>query len=209
MSNPRTGTTLNPRSFFVVLLRFDSMAVALLRSRIHGRILRPYSTQPSLLWSPAADDPHSPASTLQIFSWGHGGSGQLGGGKEELRHYPTSLAALRLPPDFRLSPVPGRVPFPPPPTGSMEVGISCGLFHSALLVNGMLWIWGKGDGGRLGFGDEVSVFVPKLNPNLSDVKSVALGGIHSTALTASGDVFTWSVRCRCFDVSSCFLCLFI
>ncbi|XP_039115061.1 RCC1 domain-containing protein RUG3, mitochondrial isoform X1 [Dioscorea cayenensis subsp. rotundata] len=167
------------------------MAVALLRSRIHGRILRPYSTQPSLLWSPAADDPHSPASTLQIFSWGHGGSGQLGGGKEELRHYPTSLAALRLPPDFRLSPVPGRVPFPPPPTGSMEVGISCGLFHSALLVNGMLWIWGKGDGGRLGFGDEVSGFVPKLNPNLSDVKSVALGGIHSTALTASGDVFTW------------------
>lgn len=73
----------------------------------------------------------------------------------------------------------------------MEVGISCGLFHSALLVDGGAWVWGKGDGGRLGLGEESSAFVPRPNPNLSELRVLALGGIHSAALTASGDVFTW------------------
>lgn len=58
-------------------------------------------------------------------------------------------------------------------------------------MDGKVWIWGKGDGGRLGFGDEVSQFVPRLNPNLDGVASVALGGIHSAALSRSGEVFTW------------------
>lgn len=74
----------------------------------------------------------------------------------------------------------------------MEVGISCGLFHSGLVVDGKLWIWGKGDGGRLGFGHENPVFVPTLNPNLeSKLKSIALGGLHSVALDVLGRVFTW------------------
>ena len=33
-------------------------------------------------------------------------------------------------------------------------------------MNGKLWIWGKGDGGRLGFGHEDAAFVPTLNPYL-------------------------------------------
>jgi alpha-tubulin suppressor-like RCC1 family protein len=73
----------------------------------------------------------------------------------------------------------------------VEVGISCGLFHAALLVEGGAWVWGKGDGGRLGLGDESSAFVPRPNPNLRDLCLLALGGIHSAALTTSGDVFTW------------------
>lgn len=52
-------------------------------------------------------------------------------------------------------------------------------------------MWGKGDGGRLGLGDESSAFVPRSNPNLRDLRLLALGGIHSAALTTSGDVFTW------------------
>jgi alpha-tubulin suppressor-like RCC1 family protein len=60
-----------------------------------------------------------------------------------------------------------------------------------LLIDGGAWVWGKGDGGRLGLGDESPAFVPRPNPNLSDIHLLALGGIHSAALTTSGDVFTW------------------
>ena len=71
-----------------------------------------------------------------------------------------------------------------------EVGISCGLFHSCFWKTGELWLWGKGDGGRLGTGSEVSVYTPQLIPSLSGVKSVALGGLHSAAITRDGDVYT-------------------
>ncbi|WOL03353.1 ultraviolet-B receptor UVR8 [Canna indica] len=147
-----------------------------------------------LLWSHAAEESDASSSTVQVLSWGRGSSGQLGGGKEEIRFYPSPVATLRLPTDFRLATVPGRLPSPTSDSAAdceVEVGVSCGLFHSALLVDGKFWIWGKGDGGRLGFGDENSAFVPTLNPNLDGVQSIALGGIHSTALTRSGEVYTW------------------
>lgn len=149
-----------------------------------------------LLWSHTAEESGAASSTLQVLSWGRGSSGQLGGGKEENRFYPSPVAILRLPSDFRLAPIQGRLASPAGGSAAdatVEVGISCGLFHSALLVDGRFWMWGKGDGGRLGFGDENSVFVPTLNPNLEGVRSISLGGIHSTALTRSGEVFTWSV----------------
>ncbi|KAG8364543.1 hypothetical protein BUALT_Bualt18G0008000 [Buddleja alternifolia] len=132
--------------------------------------------------------------TLQLFSWGRGASGQLGGGIEEIRIYPAPVATLSVPPNFSLSrAIPGRLPHSAiSDRADVEVSISCGLFHSGLVVNGKVWIWGKGDGGRLGFGHENSVFVPTLNPHLeSDVKSVALGGLHSVALDVAGRVFTW------------------
>ncbi|KAJ0028328.1 hypothetical protein Pint_36517 [Pistacia integerrima] len=64
---------------------------------------------------------------------------------------------------------------------------------NGLVVDGKLWVWGKGDGGRLGFGHENSVFVPSLNPYLGDdpVQCVALGGVHSVALTSLGKISTW------------------
>jgi alpha-tubulin suppressor-like RCC1 family protein len=133
---------------------------------------------------------------VSLLSWGRGASGQLGGGKEERRLYPSPVAHLLLPdPSPRLPPTPGRLPSAAEAAagrGGVEVGISCGLFHSALVVGGGAWVWGKGDGGRLGLGDEASAFVPRANPNLGpDLRVLALGGIHSAALTASGDVFTW------------------
>lgn len=141
-----------------------------------------------LLYKP--DDTNDDTVTIQLLSWGRGASGQLGGGIEEIRLYPAPVASLRLPPSFRLSPTPGRLP-PPNSEKALEVGISCGLFHSGLLVDGKFWIWGKGDGGRLGFGHENSVFVPTLNPNLDSVRSIALGGLHSIALDSLGQVFSW------------------
>ncbi|KAK3006183.1 hypothetical protein RJ639_015799 [Escallonia herrerae] len=135
---------------------------------------------------------------LQLYTWDRGASGQLGGGIEEIRLYPAPIASLLLPSSFRLSsPIPGRLPLSTPPpnhygtAAAVEVGISCGLFHSALLVDGKLWIWGKGDGGRLGFGHENPAFVPTLNPNLDSIRSIALGGLHSVALDSLGQVFTW------------------
>ncbi|CAG7883366.1 hypothetical protein BRARA_C04205 [Brassica rapa] len=135
----------------------------------------------------------SDSTTLQLLSWGRGASGQLGGGIEEIRMYPSPVANLLLRPDqsFSLAQTPGRIDTV---NGSgFRVGVSSGLFHSGLTVDGDLWVWGKGDGGRLGFGQEDSVFVPKLNPRFEErsIRCVALGGLHSVALTHKGDVFTW------------------
>jgi alpha-tubulin suppressor-like RCC1 family protein len=67
--------------------------------------------------------------------------------------------------------------------GSRFVGqVSCGLFHSAALLDGHLFMWGKGHGGRLGIGDDQPRYQPARVP-LADVSSVALGGLHSLAVT--------------------------
>lgn len=149
------------------------------------------SVSSPLLWKAESDA----VTTVQLLSWGRGASGQLGGGIEEMRLYPSPVTTLHLPPSFNLCPIPGRlfVPSDSSADGEMEVGISCGLFHSSLLVDGNLWIWGKGDGGRLGFGHEYPVFQPTLNPNLDSIRSLALGGVHSVVLTTLGQVFTWSL----------------
>nr|GLL47867.1 ultraviolet-B receptor UVR8 isoform X1 [Ipomoea trifida] len=158
-----------------------------------------HSSKVPLLWKSDGIDSEQLV-TVQLLSWGRGASGQLGGGIEEIRICPAPVASLSLPPSFRLSSsIPGRLPsaqrIPPSPKNAaeipVEVGISCGLFHSSLLVDGNLWIWGKGDGGRLGFGHENPVFVPTLNPLLGSLRSMALGGLHSVALNVLGQVFTW------------------
>ena len=148
-----------------------------------------------LIYKPTTD-PQNDTVTVQLLSWGRGASGQLGGGIEEIRLYPAPIATLLLPPSFRLSsPIPGCLP-PPPTTAepAVEVAVSCGLFHSGLVVDEKFWIWGKGDGGRLGLGHENPVFVPTLNPNVGGggcVRSIALGGLHSVALNSLGQVYTW------------------
>lgn len=169
------------------------------RSRIKLGLLRRASSSYSsssnkvpILYTDESDS----GERYELYSWGRGASGQLGGGIEEIRIYPTPVASLHLnPASFRHSPIPGRLMKPAIEDSDkrVEVSVSCGLFHSGLLIDGKLWIWGKGDGGRLGFGHENAAFVPNLNPNLSPLKSVALGGVHSIALDTLGDVFSWSV----------------
>ncbi|GAB4836672.1 hypothetical protein Ancab_001583 [Ancistrocladus abbreviatus] len=146
-------------------------------------------SRPPILWKSETTDPND-AMTVELLSWGRGSSGQLGAGTtEEIRIYPTAVASLILPSSFRLAPTPGSLISTP--DSAVQVGISCGLFHSSLFVNGKFWIWGKGDGGRLGFGHEDTAFVPTLNIHLDNAKSMALGGLHSVALTSLGQVFTW------------------
>ncbi|TKY66234.1 E3 ubiquitin-protein ligase HERC1 [Spatholobus suberectus] len=153
--------------------------------------LRHSSTTPKPPFLYTADTTDATA-TLQVLSWGRGASGQLGGGVEETRLYPSPVANLAVPKSsFAHSRTPGRLPNAAKEKRALEVGLSCGLFHSSLVADGALWIWGKGDGGRLGFGHENSLFVPTLNPHLDNLRSVALGGLHSVALTSAGEVFTW------------------
>ncbi|KAK1563347.1 hypothetical protein Q3G72_026281 [Acer saccharum] len=137
--------------------------------------------------------------TLQVLSWGRGASGQVGGGIEEMRLYPAPVANLILSQSFNLFQTSGQLinhnngsNLGSDKNNEVGIGISCGLFHSGLVVDGKLWVWGKGDGGRLGFGHENSAFVPTLNPYLDDpVCCTALGGMHSVALTSLGQIFTW------------------
>ncbi|KAJ0087640.1 hypothetical protein Patl1_33110 [Pistacia atlantica] len=151
------------------------------------------STKIPLLYTHTNENQND-AVTLQLLSWGRGASGQLGGGIEEVRLYPAPAANLSLSPPFTISQTSGRLVQKDSEVDSgSSLNISCGLFHSGLVVDGKLWVWGKGDGGRLGFGHENSVFVPSLNPYLGDdpVQCVALGGVHSVALTSLGKIFTW------------------
>jgi alpha-tubulin suppressor-like RCC1 family protein len=138
-----------------------------------------------------ASDASRETTTLEVGTWGRGEAGQLGLGRESTERSPSLLEFL--PHAFRLAPMPGALrPTNPDssPQSAEQVGIACGLFHSCLWKNGELWLWGKGDGGRLGTGSEASLYSPRLNPFLSHVHSVALGGLHSAALTESGDVLT-------------------
>ncbi|RXH67773.1 hypothetical protein DVH24_027920 [Malus domestica] len=98
------------------------------------------------LYEPTAatttQDDDAPTTTLQLLSWGRGASGQLGGGIEENRLYPTPVANLVVPTSsFTLSSSQGRIQTPNcsnqesnADRSIVEVGISCGLFHSSLLV---------------------------------------------------------------------------
>ncbi|MFQ6625618.1 hypothetical protein Gotur_005697 [Gossypium turneri] len=170
-----------------------------LSSPLYRRLSSSFSTAtkgkvPLLYKSPEInEDNRNEAVTLQVLSWGRGASGQLGGGIEEIRIYPSPVANLLFPhASFSLSPTPGKTQNQDQKDQTLHsVGISCGLFHSGLVVGGKLWMWGKGDGGRLGFGHENPAFVPTLNPHLDSVSFVALGGLHSVALTSKGEVFTW------------------
>ncbi|CAJ1962339.1 unnamed protein product [Sphenostylis stenocarpa] len=167
------------------IIRHRNYIATLTRRSRHS----PATQKPPLLYT--ADTTADNTATLQVLSWGRGASGQLGGGVEETRLYPSPVANLAVPKSsFSLAQTPGDLPQAEkrrPP----EVGLSCGLFHSSLVADGALWIWGKGDGGRLGFGHENSLFVPTLNPHLENLRSVALGGLHTVALTSAGEVFTW------------------
>ncbi|KAL8162107.1 hypothetical protein V2J09_013596 [Rumex salicifolius] len=163
----------------------------------------PKSNKPPLLWKPesCADDHHDV--NVQLLSWGRGSSGQLGGGAEGIRLYPTPVANLLLPPSFCLSPTPGSLSSQENDTpAAEEVGIACGLFHSSLFVDGKFWIWGKGDGGRLGgyggFGAlGHTVFTRELTPRLVEgswsgkIKHISTSGTHTAAITESGELYTW------------------
>jgi alpha-tubulin suppressor-like RCC1 family protein len=133
----------------------------------------------------AAGKSHSLALTSDklAWAWGAGGHGQLGDGTFEDRPTPVQVTGL------------AGVDF-----------IAAGEDHSlAITSDGAAWTWGNGGNGQLGDnggGDEgtaVAVVVPPPphcevdcdSTFLTDIRSLAGGGVHSLAATADGQAFAW------------------
>ncbi|KAL3648773.1 hypothetical protein CASFOL_005176 [Castilleja foliolosa] len=72
--------------------------------------------------------------------------------------------------------------------------IACGVRHIALVTRqGEVFTWGEESGGRLGHGIEKDFSRPKLVESLAvtSVDFVSCGEFHTSALSASGDLYTW------------------
>ncbi|XP_031374573.1 RCC1 domain-containing protein RUG3, mitochondrial isoform X2 [Punica granatum] len=158
--------------------------MSFLRRRLSFLTRRQFSSSPPLSSSSSAKVPllyEAPEGTaavnVQLYSWGRGSSGQLGGGVEEIRIYPAPVANLLLPRSFTLSPIPGKLrqnqkgSDSPPPSVCR----------------------GYGGFGALGH----SVYHRELLPRLVEgswdgaIWHIATSGTHTAAVTQSGELYTW------------------
>uniref|UniRef100_A0A0E0IC63 RCC1-like domain-containing protein n=1 Tax=Oryza nivara TaxID=4536 RepID=A0A0E0IC63_ORYNI len=109
-----------------------------------------------------------------LWAWGNNEYGQLGTGDTQPRSQPIRVEGLS---DLSL------------------VDIAAGGWHStALTKEGEVYAWGRGEHGRLGFGDDKSShMVPQKVELLAgeDIIQVSCGGTHSVALTRDGRMFSY------------------
>lgn len=109
-----------------------------------------------------------------VMAWGNNEYGQLGTGDTQPRSQPVAVQGLS---DLNL------------------VDIAAGGWHStALTDDGEVYGWGRGEHGRLGFGDDKSSkMVPQRVQLLvgEEVVQVSCGGTHSVALTRDGRMFSF------------------
>lgn len=102
--------------------------------------------------------------------WGGNGDGQLGDGTSTRRPAPVTPIGL----------------------GSGVRKITSGYQHScALMENGTVRCWGRGQYGRLGDGTVENRTTPVTVTGLSGVVDVKAGGFHTCALLSGGDVRCW------------------
>eukprot|EP00892_Ulva_mutabilis_P008446 jgi/Ulvmu1/5974/UM026_0098.1 len=131
---------------------------------LRGLNARPYESVRIALT--AAPSRFVSTAVYNLWSWGRGSEGALadGTGSEAAtpRHSGHSWEAER-PPDVR-----------------------SGMWHSGCIVDGQVYMWGKGSLGRLGVGDEASEYEPTHVPFAGSVMSLALGGQHSLAVSDPG-----------------------
>lgn len=109
-----------------------------------------------------------------LWAWGNNEYGQLGTGDTQPRSQPIPVEGL---------------------SGLKLVDIAAGGWHStALTKEGEVYGWGRGEHGRLGFGDDkTSKMVPQKVQLLAGevVVQVSCGGTHSVALTRDGRIFSF------------------
>lgn len=116
-----------------------------------------------------------------IYTWGHGGNGRLGLGKQSLLDGGSSYGAENVP---RLV---ERV------SGQMRY-VAAGEAHSASLDRlGGVYTWGSGSHGRCGHGITQDAEAPTRVETLMGVaiSQIALGLMHSVAATAKGQLYAW------------------
>ncbi|XP_077236144.1 ultraviolet-B receptor UVR8-like [Tasmannia lanceolata] len=110
----------------------------------------------------------------KLRAWGNNEYGQLGTGDTQPRSQPIHVQGLS---DLTL------------------VDIAAGGWHStALTGDGEVYAWGRGEHGRLGFGDDKSSkMVPQRVQLLvgEDIVQVSCGGTHSVACTRDGRMFSF------------------
>ncbi|KAL2322402.1 hypothetical protein Fmac_026781 [Flemingia macrophylla] len=118
-----------------------------------------------------------------VFIWGEStGDGILGGGANQVEsNFGVKMDSL-LPKALESAVV-------------LDVqNIACGGKHAALVTKqGEIFSWGEESGGRLGHGVDSDVPHPKLIESLSNtnIELVACGEYHTSAVTLSGDLYTW------------------
>ncbi|KAI8534379.1 hypothetical protein RHMOL_Rhmol10G0085200 [Rhododendron molle] len=109
-----------------------------------------------------------------LWAWGNNEYGQLGTGDTQPRSQPIPVQGL---------------------SGLTLVDIAAGGWHStALTDDGEVYGWGRGEHGRLGFGDDKSSkMVPQRVQLLveEEIIQVSCGGTHSVALTRDGHMFSF------------------
>ncbi|KAG0450342.1 hypothetical protein HPP92_020990 [Vanilla planifolia] len=109
-----------------------------------------------------------------LWAWGNNEYGQLGTGDTQPRSQPILVQGL---------------------SGLTLVDIAAGGWHSTVITNkGEVYAWGRGEHGRLGFGDDKSSkMVPQKVQLLAgeDIIQVSCGGTHSVALTRDGRMFSY------------------
>ena len=116
----------------------------------------------------------APGIGLAVFTWGRGEDGQLGLGDASDQDEPTYVDALR---------------------GVGVRQIACGSGHTVVLTSegGQVYTWGRGDDGRLGHGENMWKYVPRVTQSLvgHTMVQVTCGSYHTAAVTAQGDLYTW------------------
>ena len=105
-----------------------------------------------------------------VWAWGANHYGQLGNGTTADSSTPVQVSNL-----------------------SGVTSIAVGLDHSlAIESDGTVWVWGQNDWGQLGDGTTAEFSsTPVQVPNLSGVKDIAGGVVHSLALKSDGTVWAW------------------
>lgn len=144
----------------------------------------------------AAGSKHSMAvlHTGQVFSWGHGGNGRLGLGKEKIGnlqkhqgdaagHFDQSYSAHFEPQRVCMGPHESNIKY-----------ITAGESHSGAVDQlGRLYTWGQGAHGRCGNGMSIDIMLPTEVDSLLGVaiQQISFGLMHSVATTVKGTLYTW------------------
>ena len=72
-------------------------------------------------------------------------------------------------------------------------------FSVALLNDGTVWAWGRGDSGQIGNNGASTVYIPKqvkINSTdfLKDIQKIDAGGLQTLALDTNGNVWAWGIN---------------